>query len=131
MRMKLSLLLAALAVLAVPMGAPAKKPPKPPKNDTYVFHGALSAYTAAAGVTPGSITIVVSQANKAGRVFVGQPVTFTVAATTKVQPVGAAIADGDLGMIQVKGPGGMTDPLVLGAVAPKLVVDETLAETTP
>ena len=131
MRMKLSLVLAALAVLAVPMGALAKKPPKPPKPpkaDTYVFHGTLSAYTAAVGATPGSITILVSQANKAGRVFVGQTVTFTVAATTKVQPLAAPIADGDLGMIQVKGPGGMTDPLVLGAVAPKQIEDETLSE---
>jgi hypothetical protein len=71
--------------------------------------------------------MVVSQANKAGRAFVGQTVVFMVAATTKVQPVGAAIADGDLGMIQVKGPSGLTDPLVLGAIAPKHVEDETLS----
>jgi hypothetical protein len=126
--MKLFLLLAAVVVLAAPAAAPAKKPPKPPKppkTETYVLHGTLSAYTAA-GAAAGSITILVAKANKAGRAFVGQSVTFIVPATTKVEPAATASADGDLGMIQVKGPSGMTDPLVLGAVAPKQIEDETL-----
>jgi hypothetical protein len=130
MRIKVFLALAAVAAFAVPTGALAVghgKKPKPTKQTTYVFHGTLSAYTAAAGATSGSVTIVVSGSNKAGRPFVGQPVTFAVPSTTKVDPAGAAITNGDLGMIQVKGPAGMTDPLVLGAVAPKLVEDETLA----
>jgi hypothetical protein len=131
MRTKVLLLALAVAALAVPAGAFAAKGGNGhgPKQATYQLHGTLSAYTAAAGVTPGSITIVVSKSNKAGRAFVGQTVTFTVASTTKVKPGGALIADGDLGSIQVKGAPGMTDPLVLGAVAPKLVVDETLADT--
>jgi hypothetical protein len=130
MRLKLSLVVFVAALLAVPTAALAKKPSKPPKPATYVFHGTLSAYAPATGLTPGSVTILISQSNKAGRAFVGQPVTFTLAATTKVDPAGAAIADGDFGMIQVKGPGGITDPLVLGAVAPKLVEDETLLGET-
>src|SRR5258707_1260960 len=121
MRTKVLLLALAVAALAVPAGALADKGKgHGPKQATYELHGTLSAYTAAVGVTPGSITMLVSKANKAGRPFVGLTVTFTVASTTKVQPGGALIADGDLGAIQVKGLSGMTDPLVLGAVAPKL-----------
>ena len=127
MRTKVLLILLAAAVLAVPAGAVASKSGHGPTKATYELHGTLSAYTAAVGATPGSITILVSKANKAGRPFVGLPLTFPVASTTKVKPTGALIVDGDLGAVQVKGARGL-DATGLQLLAPKLVVDQTLGD---
>jgi hypothetical protein len=122
LRTKIFLVVLAAAALALPTGSLAAK-----KKATYELHGTLSAYTAPVGTTPGSITILVSKANKAGRPFVGQTLVFVLDATTKVRPFGALIADGDLGAVQVKGAPNL-DATGLQAVAPKLVVDETIAD---
>ena len=110
MRTNVLLTLLAAAVLAVPAGALASRDGHGPKKATYELHGTLSAYTAAVGATPGSITILVSKANKAGRPFVGLALTFPVSSTTKVQPTGAVIANGDRGSVQVKGARGLSTP---------------------
>jgi hypothetical protein len=132
MRTKIFLLALAVAALAVPAGALASQAghgPKKPKKATYELHGTLSAYTAATDITPGSITITVSKANKAGRPFVGLPLTFVLDATTQVQPNGPAtvITDLDAGSVQVKGPANL-DAAGLQLLVPKQVVDEVVAE---
>ena len=127
MRTKVFLTLLAAAALALPAGALADKGGHGggQKQATYEFHGTLSAYTAAVGATPGSITILVSKANKAGRPFVGLTLTFPVSLTTKVEPTGAVIVNGDLGSVQVKGARGL-DAAGLQALAARQIEDETL-----
>jgi hypothetical protein len=93
------------------------------KRDTYNLKGTLSAYTAAAGTTPGSITIRVTKGNRAGRAFVGLTLTFALTTATEVEPKGVVIADGDRGSVQVKGPVGL-DATGLQALTPKKVEDE-------
>lgn len=130
MRTKIILAVLAAAALAAPAGSLAAKGGNGKggkKKATYEMHGTLSAYTAPVGTTPGSITILVSKTNKAGRPFVGQTLVFVLDATTKIQPAGALIADGDLGAVQVKGAPNL-DATGLQAVVPKQVVDETLAD---
>jgi hypothetical protein len=110
----------AVAVIAVSPAFAAKK------KDTYNLKGTLSAYTAAVdATTPGSVTILVTKANKAGQPFVGQTLVFAVGTSTKVKLKGAAIVDGDHGTIQVKGGPGLVDVTALQLLAPKLVVDQT------
>jgi hypothetical protein len=94
------------------------------KKDTYELKGTLSAYTAAAGSTPGSLTILVSKANHAGRPFVGQTLTFALDASTLVKTKGGGIVDGDQGDVQVKGSPGL-DATGLEALTPKQVVEKT------
>jgi len=106
------------AALAVSPALAAKK------KDTYELKGPLSAYTAATDTTPGSVTIVVSKANHAGAGFVGQTLTFTLSATTRVKLKGGAIVDGDKGDVQAKGAPDL-DATGLVALTPKQVVDKT------
>jgi hypothetical protein len=118
MRKKFVLVVLAAAALAVSPALAAKK------KDTYNLKGDLSAYTAAVDSTPGSITILVTKANHAGQALVGQTLTFSLDATTKVQLEGGAIVDGDHGTLQVKGAPGL-DATGVQALTPKLVVDQT------
>jgi len=94
------------------------------KKDTYELKGTLSAYTAAVGSTPGSLTIQVTKANEAGKVFVGQTLTFVLDSSTKVKTKGGGIVDGDRGDVQVKGAPGL-DATGLEALTPKQVVEKT------
>jgi hypothetical protein len=109
----------AVAVIAVPPALAAKT------KDTYNLKGTLSAYVAPVdATTPGSVTILVTKANKAGQPFVGQTLVFTVDASTKAHLKGGAIVDGDHGTLQVKGAPGL-DLTGLQLLTPKLVVDQT------
>ena len=74
---------------------------------------------------PGTVTIVVTKANKAGQPFIGQTIVFPVDASTQVKLKGGAIVDGDHGTIQVKGGPGLVDVAALQLLTPKLVVDQT------
>jgi hypothetical protein len=94
------------------------------KKDTYELKGALSAFVAPVGATPGSVTIVVAKANHAGDPFVGQTLTFALDSTTTVKVKGGAILDGDKGDVQLKGAPGL-DATGLQALTPKLVVEKT------
>ena len=109
--------LAAAAVAVSPAFAAKKK-------DTYELKGTLSAYTAAVGTTPGSVTILVNKANHAGQPFVGQTLIFPLDATTRVKTKGGGIVDGDKGDVQVKGAPGL-DVTGLQLLTPKQVVEKT------
>ena len=98
-----------------------------PKQATYELKGTLSAYTAAVGATNGSITILVTKGNDAGKPFVGLTLTFPVSSTTKIDPAGGAIADGDRGEVQIKGAPGL-DATGLQALTPKEIEDDTLGD---
>jgi hypothetical protein len=98
-----------------------------PKPTTYELKGTLSAYTAAVGATNGSITILVTKANDAGKPFVGMTLTFPVSSTTTIDPTGGVIADGDRGEVQVKGTAGL-DATGLQALTPKEIEDDTLGD---
>jgi hypothetical protein len=91
--------------------------------DTYKLKGTLSAYTAAMGTTPGSITINVQKGNRAGRPFVGMTLTFVLTTATKIEPRGVVILDGDRGSVQLKAAEGL-DAAALQAATPKKVEDE-------
>ena len=91
--------------------------------DTYKLKGTLSAFTAAMGTTPGSITIKVQKGNRAGRPFVGMTLTFVLTTATKIEPRGAVVLDGDRGSVQLKAAEGL-DAAGLQAATPKKVEDE-------
>ena len=128
MRTKVLLTLLAAAALALPAGALADKGGHGgggPKQATYEFHGTLSGYLAAVGAAPGSITILISKANRAGRPFVGQTLTFPVSSLTKVEPTGGVIVNGDQGSLQLRGAAAL-GALGLQALTPRKIQDETL-----
>ena len=95
--------------------------------DTYNLKGRLSAFTAAVGTTPGSITIQVMKGNRAGRPFVGMTLTFVLTAATKIEPRGAVIVNGDQGSVQLKAKEGL-DAAGLQAQIPRKVEDEFLED---
>src|SRR4051794_30434726 len=101
---KVLLLFIAAAAMAVPAAALADHGHGGggPRQATYELEGTLSAYTAASGPTNGSVTILVTKGNGAGRSFVGQTLTFPVSSATHVQARGGTIADGSRGKLQVK-----------------------------
>jgi hypothetical protein len=129
MRQKLALI-AALALVGVPAGALAAKPPHPStpastnangkaKTETtttttasthaktpkvlYVLRGKLSRYTPANGTTNGSISITVNGSNFDSKTLKTQTLVFPVSSSTKVVlHAGKAIADNDKGIVKVK-----------------------------
>jgi hypothetical protein len=95
----------------------------------YVLKGTITAYTAASGSTNGSVSLLVEDANHHGAPLEGQTLTFAVASSTKVVlHDGAAVASGDRGLVQVRGPKRIaaTDNLatVLQALTARRVVDQ-------
>jgi hypothetical protein len=116
---KVALTVLAVAVIAVSPALAAKK------KDTYNLKGTLSAYVAPVdATTPGSVTILVTKANKAGQPFVGQTLIFPLDAATRVKTKGGGIVDGDKGDVQVKGAPGL-DATGLQLLTPKQVVEKT------
>ena len=81
MRTRLLIAVAALSLLVAPAAAFASHGGKSKSMGgrgqvTYELEGTLSAFTAVKGSTPGSITIIVTDGNKAGRAFKGDTLTF-------------------------------------------------------
>ena len=107
----------AIAALMIPSVALAKGPN--PNAGTHTNHGKakvmyklkgmIYAYTAydSSTVTPGSITIDVNHSNRHGKLLVGQTITITIGANTKVLLTNgvasiAAAQPGDRGMVKVR-----------------------------
>lgn len=135
--MKKTILLLAVAALAVPAGALAGKPsPKPGHTGgkgqpqvLYILKGTLSTYTAASSSGNGSITISVSAANRHGQALKGQSLTLPVSTQTKIVLHSGAttIADGDRGIVKVRAPKKVTAgdlPATLEAATAGQVVDQ-------
>ena len=133
---KLPLFLA--LALAVPSLALAAKPPAPSNSQgkapqvMYVLKGTLTAYTAAAGATNGSVSLLVKSANHHGASLKGQTLTFAVSSSTKVVTGDAtAVTVNDNGVVKVRGPKKIaaTDNLatVLQALTAKQVIDQGAA----
>ena len=133
---KLPVLLA--LALAVPTAALAAKPPAPGNSQgkapqvMYVLKGTLTAYTAAAGATNGSVSLLVKSANHHGASLKGQTLTFAVSSSTKVVTGDAtAVTVNDNGVVKVRGPKKIaaTDNLatVLQALTAKQVIDQGAA----
>ncbi len=136
---KLPVLLA--VALAVPSLALAAKPPAPGNSQAshgkapqvmYVLKGTLTAYTAAAGTTNGSVSLLVKSANHHGASLKGQTLTFAVSSSTKVVTGDAtAVTVNDNGVVKVRGPKKIaaTDNLatVLQALTAKQVIDQGTA----
>jgi len=109
--MKKALILV-FAALVIPSVALASKPAAPGGKGnpivTYKLHGTLSNFTAYDSTTPanGSITILVSHANRHGKGLTGQTLTFPVDANTKIvlNDGVTAITNGDVGMVKVRAP---------------------------
>jgi len=107
----------AIAALMIPSVALAKGPN--PNAGTHTNHGKakvmyklkgmIYAYTAydSSTNTPGSITIDVNHSNRHGKLLVGQTITITIGANTKVLLTNgvasiAAAQPGDSGMVKVR-----------------------------
>lgn len=108
-----------LAALMIPSVALAKGPNPNAGSHTnhgkakvmYVLKGMIYTYNAydSSTNTAGSITIDVNHSNRHGKLLVGQTITISVGANTKINLENgvAAIAasqPGDLGMVKVRGP---------------------------
>lgn len=104
-----------LAALMIPSVALAKEPS--PKSHTnhgkakvmYVLKGMIYAYTAydSSTNTPGSITIDVNHSNRHGKLLVGQTISISVGANTKIRLLNgvtsiAAAQPGDIGKVKVR-----------------------------
>lgn len=111
------LLLLAIAALMIPGVALAKGNPghggsgtkgKSAPKVMYVLKGTLSGYSAydSSTSTPGSITIVVSRANRHGAALKGQTLTFPTDANTRIslQNGVTTISDNDKGIVKIKAP---------------------------
>jgi hypothetical protein len=109
----------AIAALMIPSVALAKGPNPNAGSHTnhgkakvmYVLKGMIYAYTAydSATSTPGSITIDVNHSNRHGKLLVGQTITITLGANSKVLMENgvtsiAAAQPGDQGMVKLRGP---------------------------
>ena len=132
MRTRLPIAVAVIGLLVAPAGALAshggKAKSKSTAKVTYKLEGALSAFTAAKGMTPGSITIKVADGNRRGRAFTGQTLTFQLTTATKVETNdNGTIADGDRGEVKVNGPAGL-DAAALQKLVPRKVEDEARDE---
>ena len=75
----------------------------------YVLKGQIYNYTAfdSATSTPGSLTIAVSHSNRHGRLLVGQTITISTGANTKIRLLNgvtsiAAAQPGDVGKVKVR-----------------------------
>jgi len=127
--------------LAVPSLALAAKPPVPGNSQAphgkspqvmYVLKGTLTAFTAAAGATNGSVSLLIKSANHHGASLTGQTLTFAVSSSTKVVTGdGAAVTVNDNGVVKLRGPKKIaaTDNLatVLQALTAKQVIDQGAA----
>jgi hypothetical protein len=110
-------LFAAFAALVIPAAALAAKPPHPttPATPTvsYVLRGTLTAYTAATGNTPGSVTISVKSAvsggNHVAKALKGHSYTLVVTSTTKVTLHKGAFTANDKGTVKFRGKKGLSD----------------------
>lgn len=129
MRTRLLIAVAALSLLVAPAAALASHGGKSKSMGgrgqvTYELEGTLSAFTAVKGSTPGSITIMATDGNKAGRAFKGDTLTFMLTKATRVEANdNGMIANGDPGEIQVKGPAGL-DAAGLQKLIPRKVEDQ-------
>ena len=77
----------------------------------YVLHGMIYAYTPydSTTSTPGSLTMDVKHSNRHGKLLVGQTITLTIGANTRVLLKNgvtsiASAQPGDLGMVKVRAP---------------------------
>ena len=87
-----------------------------------VLRGTLTAYTAANGATNGSVTIMVTGANRRGASLKGQSATFAVSASTKI--VGTFTA-GDRGLVKLRGPkAGLGAPSTFASLVAWQVIDQ-------
>jgi hypothetical protein len=124
--------------LAVPGLALAAKPPAPGNSQShgkaapqvmYVLKGTLTAYTAANGATNGSVSLLVTSANRHGAALKGQTLTFPVASTTKVVTgTATAVTVNDKGLVQIRGPKTVTPAAnlatVLQALTARQIIDQ-------
>jgi hypothetical protein len=122
----------ALADKSPPPGNPGK-PGHPAKNEAgpkvkYVLHGTLTSYTAASGTATGSVSLLVKNANHHAHALVGQTLTFTLTADTRVVPHEGAVTLGDRGTVKLKAPKHLATSADLAtqleALTPKQVVDQ-------
>jgi hypothetical protein len=110
-------LFAAVAALLAPAAALAAKPPQPatPATPTvsYILRGTLTAFTAAAGNTAGSVTISVMSAlsggNHVAKALKGHSYTLVVTSSTKVTLHNGAFTANDKGTVKFRGKKGLTD----------------------
>ena len=122
-------LFAAIAALLAPAAALAAKPPHPTTPATpkvsYILRGTLTAYTAANGATPGSVTIAVksavSGANHVAKALKGHTYTLVVTSTTRVTLHKGAFTANDKGTVKFRGTKGLTDA---GAQTATQVLDQ-------
>jgi hypothetical protein len=132
MAMRTLVLAVAVGALIVPATALGKKPTQPgapaaaKPTVSYVLRGTLSAYTAANGAVNGSVTLVLSAANHQAKLIAkGTTLTFPVSSNTNVvlHAGSTTIANGDRGIVKVRGPKGM-NAAAAALVVPTQVIDQ-------
>jgi hypothetical protein len=96
----------------------------------FVLRGMLTAYTAADGITDGSVSILVKSSNSQGASLKGKTLKFDVSSSTRVVVRGGGSrAETDNGIVKVRGPKKLGPNLatVLQALTARQVIDQGLA----
>jgi hypothetical protein len=100
-----------IVALAIPTSVALAKGPgthgKSNPRVMYVLKGTLSGYTAATATTDGKISITVNHSNYHGRTLMGQTLTFSTTAHTRVtfkHSTATTIIDGAKGILKFKAP---------------------------
>jgi hypothetical protein len=126
---------ATVAVLVVPASALAAKPthpahpttPAPAPTVSYILHGTLSTYSPASGATNGSVTITVTASNYAAKQLVHTTLTFALSSKSKITLKGSTIANGDRGVVKVRGAKKLLAATAQAIVAQQ-VIDQVVAK---
>jgi hypothetical protein len=95
----------------------------------YILKGTLWSYTAATATAGGSVTIHVTHSNYHSRALVGQDLTFSLSAKTKLAVSShskvklakslGTVKDGTRGIVKFKGALKISNTTLLAALAPK------------
>ena len=125
---KLMIALVAAALL-VPTVAFAKGKPTDPGSQSkaapkvmYVLHGTLTGYVPANGTTNGSVTIMVTGANRHGASLKGKSYMFAVSSASKI--VGTFTAN-DRGIVKLRGAkAGLGDSSTFPTLVVRQVIDQ-------
>jgi hypothetical protein len=107
--------------------------PAPAGPPVYLLHGTLSNYVPAAGLTEGSITIRVAQANAPAAFALYRTLTFRVtSATLFAFGRNGSVNDGEIGSVRLTSAAKLTTTLALQAVpAAVVIVDRAPEQNQP
>ena len=113
-------LLAALAASVMPASVLAARAEQNPRV-TYVIRGAIAQYIAPAGATIGSVSLLVTGANRHAAELRGTTLTFAVTQRTRVSGASAGLTYGSRVIVKIRAPKHLSAGDLTTAVATQIV----------